>query len=203
MLTAAIMSPALHRDLCAQRTARTFSAYDFLIVRYGAGGSVSVYAGYRLGQVMAVAGVTRNLVKGTRGVVAGPGTHVRLGASGGVTAVLAAAQSGDARSLRLYLLPGFRWGALRMGATAMVRQPLGSGARVVSVSPVTALTRIGPRMDAGVALSASATQGTGAKVALGPSLRARLPHGLLSVDVFAPATRSARRELRVAYRAEF
>jgi len=203
MLASAILSPIVTRELSAQRPARTLSGFDFLTVRYGAGGSVSVYAGYRIGWGMAVAGVTGNPAKGTRSVVAGPGTHVRFGSSGGVMTVLAVAQSGEARSIRLYLLPGFRFGVLRGGATAMVAQPLGTGFRELSINPATALLRVGPRIYGGVALTASAAQDKDAKVALGPSVRARLARGLLSVDLLAPATRSASRELRVAYSAEF
>jgi len=202
-LAAAMLSLTLQHGLSAQRPAPTFSGFDFLTVRYGAGGSVSVYAGYRIGWGMAVAGVTGNRAKGTRSVIAGPGTHLRLGSSGGVMTVLAAAQSGEVRSLRLYLLPGFRVGALRLGATAMALQPLGAGSRELSINPATALLRVGPRVYGGVALSASAAQDKEAKVALGPSVRARFARGLLSVDVFAPATAAASRELRVAYSAEF
>lgn len=203
-ITLAALTPGtLRAQAGSPGGAPRFSGFDFLMVRYAGGGSVSVYAGYRAGPGMAVVGIVENPVSGRRGVVAGPGTRLRLGTRQGVMVVLAAAESGGETSLRLYALPALRLGALRVSATAVASEPIRGGARELSLSPVTVTTAVRRDVSAGFAAAVTIAGGGGSRVSVGPVLGLRLPIGVVAAEALVVSAPAGGAEARLAYSATF
>src|SRR5512134_3735620 len=104
--TTAVLLLALGAPLGGQSPAPPrVQGVDFLVARYVATGSASLYSASRVGPGMVVTGVVGNPRTEYRAVVFGGGTRLTLGRGAGVTAVLGGADATDGPSARLYLMP--------------------------------------------------------------------------------------------------
>jgi hypothetical protein len=125
------MLGAVNVPLAAQsaQTAPRVRGVSFAYAGYKAGGSLSLYLAQRIGSGMVLTGAVGNTETGYRAFIIGGGTHLRLSASAGLTALVAGASTTDGPSARLYLLPKVTAGSFVVSATAAANQPLGGESR--------------------------------------------------------------------------
>lgn len=188
------MLGAIGATLAAQspQTAPRVRGVSFAYAGYTAGGSLSLYLAQRIGPGMVLTGAVGNPETGYRAFILGGGTHVRLSASAGLTALVAGAGTTDGPSARLYLLPKVTAGRLVVSATAAAYQPLGGRSRRrASVDPLTAAVRLTSRVSAGVVATIEAVDGRSPSTGIGPAVHLQLPGGTLSIELVAerPASR--------------
>jgi len=156
---------------------------SFAIARATSTGSMAFYGARRVGPGLAMVGVTANPGTGARALIAGAGSRVRFGATSGVTAIVAGAQSTEGPTLRLYLLPTVVVGRVTVAATATAYQPVGGDApREAAINPLSVTVRAMPELSAGLAVVVQAAEGRPTRTGLGPALRIRTPAGALCVE---------------------
>jgi hypothetical protein len=173
---------------------------SFAIVRATSTGSAAFYGAHGVGPGLAMAGVVAVPGTGYRAIIAGAGSRVRLGTSGGLIAIVAGAQATDGPSVRLYLLPSAAFGRVTMSATATAYQPLGGTVRrEAALNPLIVAMRATPALSGGLAVVFHAAAGRSPRTGFGPSLQVRTPVGSASVQ-FLPFG-LARPEVRGSFRA--
>lgn len=195
------MLGAVNVPLAAQsaQTAPRVRGVSFAYAGYRAGGSLSLYLAQRIGSGMVLTGAVGNPETGYRAFILGGGTHLRLSASAGLTALVAGASTTDGPSARLYLLPKVTAGRFVVSATAAANQPLGGESRRwAAVDPLTAAVRLTSRVSAGPVATIEAAEGHALRAGVGPGVQLRLPGGTLSIEAVAERPPS-----RVKFRGSF
>lgn len=180
---------------------RRLAGASFVVARYKAGSSVSVYASSRLGAGMAVAGVVGKPNSTNWAFVAGAGTRIRFAPHAGMTVILGAATATNGTSLRLYLLPKLATGSVLLTATTGAYQPLaGDGRRQFAIDPLTVSVRLTDRIRAGLSTVLSLSEGRRATVGAGPTVQMAVPGGAVSLELVA-LSGSGHPQLRTSFQA--
>jgi hypothetical protein len=181
-------STELRAQALAPRAVPRIAGTSFLMARYKAGASFSLYAAQRLGAGMVLAGVVGNPETGYRAVILGGGTHVRLGRRDGVTVLLGGAQASDGTFLRLYVLPKFATGRMLAKATGTFKQPLGGkGLRDAAVDPLTVSLRVSAVLRVGLSGVLSVAERRPVDWGMGPSANVRVPGGSVALEIISRA----------------
>lgn len=169
----------------------------FVVARYVEDGTRSIYAAQRVGPVMLLGGLVRNVRTDLTTAVVGFGDMPAARGPFSLSTFVAGARNSDGTSLRVYLSPTARLGLLTANATIGAFQPLGNSKAVAqaSVNPLTLALRVTPRIKAGVATIADFAEGRDVKTSGGPYATVRVPGGVASVE-WMTWHHHARRELR-------
>ncbi|MBP9199895.1 MAG: hypothetical protein KBF47_07815 [Gemmatimonadales bacterium] len=175
---------------------------SFVVARYSTAAATTLYAGYQVRRLVGFVGLVQHPSSGYREALAGVGVTVR-GAGWSLLAGVAGASASDAWYAQGYLVPEVRVGRLELAATFEVYQPLeAAGAYQAGFTPLTALLRLAPGVDAGAAYLLSATRGAPDGHGIGPSLRVGVPSGSLRLDIvhgFGAAADEARLTLTTGF----
>lgn len=183
------------------RMAPRFAGTSFVLARYTAGASLSVYGAKRCGAAMAVVGIVGNPETKYRAVIVGGGTGIRFGTHAGVTALLAGQHASDGASLRLYVLPRAAVGRVQATATGALKQPLGRGGRrEASIDPLAVTLRVSGAVRVGITGVVSVAEQRAVDWGVGPSAHLRVPGGFISLEIVSRA-QSDHLEVRGAFSA--
>jgi hypothetical protein len=199
-LAVAVGATGLDADASvAQTSARepAFRGTSFVLGRYASTGTMTVYGAYAVGPVMGLVGVVQNLRADSRVLVVGGGTRVRMNPRGGLTMLAALAGGSGGTTVRLFLLPSFRFGRWRLSGTATAQLPLETGGQwKASLDPLTVSYGVTRTVGAGLATVVRRETGGSRSVGAGPAVALRLARTTTGVE-FVRMTRSRRVEVRL------
>ena len=180
----------------APREAR-FEGTSFALAWLTSTGTMSFYGAFAMGPAMGLVGVVQNTRANTRVVVVGGGTRVRVTPRGGLTMFAAFADGSGGATLRLYVLPAFRFGPWRLTGNATTYLPLESGGHwKASLDPLTVSLGVTRLVAAGLATVVRREADGGADGGAGPSATLRLG-GMTARAELVRMTRSGRLEGRL------
>jgi hypothetical protein len=154
---------------------------NFVLARYLASGSASVYGGRRFGDATIVAGLVVNVKTDTRTPILGAGTRIRFSRGADVGLIAAAANTNKGMEARLYALPRFVKRPFSVGATATYIEPIGGrSVRQLSLNPLTVGVRVRAPLQLGVSVVNEWTAGKRARFRAGPIAQVRTRVGAVS-----------------------
>jgi hypothetical protein len=176
--------------------------WGFVNVRYDTRSPASMYTGYGWHAVFAFGGVVHNRRTGYADLVGGVGVVFKTGAVEHWL-MIATAGTGTRSSTRGFWLPTLRTGSFTTRANVTFTAPCtGTGARKLSISPVTVTRPLGRWLSAGMALELAAVEGSRTRLAAGFDFRVKLPGAALGVDALHDVTGSGA-QMRVFFGSTF
>lgn len=157
--------------------------WGFASVRYEVGTSGSMFAGYGLGPVFAMAGASHNEKSGQGEVSAGLGVAIRAGRAGDHWLAVTSARNPTRELAQVYWLPTVRTPHATVRATIKMNVPYDGAARALAIAPLSFTRRLGRGLALGPAVDVVMKEGARPVVGAGAQVRFRLPGIGAGVDV--------------------
>lgn len=155
---------------------------EFAVARYASYSAHTLYAGYQAGPGLLFGGVLQNPRSAYREALIGVGRALG-GGGAGVTVGVAVATTSAGDYAQLYLLPSATAGPVSLDATVTAQAAFRGGPAEVYLSPATATAPIGSLLRAGATWAMSATIGGTSEHAIGPTVSAAIPGGVVGVHL--------------------
>jgi len=172
---------------------------DFVLARYAATGTASLYGGTRLGRLTLAGGLIVNTKTDARTAILGGGTRIRFTRGVELGLIAAGASVPDGAQARLYLMPRLVRRPFAFSGTATLIEPVhGHTARQLTINPMTIGVRLLPKLQIGATAVEEWTAGKPSRFRTGPMVQVRSSLGYFSWEGFIPPG-SRRVETRVSF----
>jgi hypothetical protein len=179
------------------------AAWSLFTVRYDTRTSDFIYALYGYGSTFAMVGALHNPRTNWSELLGAVGRTFSAANGGSYAVAAGVAQTPGQWYAQLYYVPHLRVGPVALHATTEWDVPLNdAGVMQFAFSPLAITIPTAHALEIGLAMDLAATRGDRSAVALGPELRATLPHAVLGIDAEQFATERGGR-FRVFFTTQF
>jgi hypothetical protein len=155
----------------------------FLFARYATHSSRALYAGYGNSSWQGIVAVIENPRTGYQEALVGLAKGISFNRRQSVIVALAASEASDSRYGELYVVPSLSVGPVAVTGSAEVAVPFEArGAFQYYANPIALHVAITRDLRVGLCYILAGQTGTPTGHALGPSVKAIVPHGSLTLD---------------------